>query len=74
MDLLTLLNNPALICLILWSLFWKGWALWVAGNRKEKAWFVVLFLLNTVGILEIVYLFVLKKWKKQVVRKRQRGK
>jgi len=53
-----------LLPLIIWSLFWKGLALWRAGTRKEKIWFIVLFLVNTVGILEIIYLFTRKKMKK----------
>lgn len=49
--------------LIIWSLFWKGLALWRAGARKEKTWFIVLFLVNTAGILEIIYLLTRKKIK-----------
>jgi methionyl-tRNA synthetase len=51
----------ALLPLIVWSLFWKGLALWTAGKRKEKIWFIVLFLVNTAGILEIIYLLTRKK-------------
>lgn len=62
------LSVPAVVVVIvifsLWSLFWKGWALWTAVERKEKLWFVVLLLVNTLGILEMVYLFVLGKRKK----------
>ncbi|MGB9598838.1 MAG: DUF5652 family protein, partial [Minisyncoccales bacterium] len=32
---------------ILWSLPWKGIALWKAARLRQKNWFVVLFLLNT---------------------------
>jgi methionyl-tRNA synthetase len=55
---------PLIVPLILWTLFWKGLALWTAGNRKEKVWFIILFLVNTVGILEIIYLLTRKKKKK----------
>jgi hypothetical protein len=44
------------IVLIAWSSFWKIWALYRAASRKNKAWFVVLFFVNTAGILEIIYL------------------
>lgn len=43
--------------ILLWSLFWKGWALWQAAGRKNKVWFIVIFLVNTVGLLEIFYLY-----------------
>ncbi|MDP2648555.1 MAG: DUF5652 family protein [Patescibacteria group bacterium] len=45
------------VALIVWSLVWKGLALWRAAKRGEKIWFVVFLLVNTLGILEIVYLF-----------------
>jgi hypothetical protein len=47
--------------LIAWSLLWKGLALWHAARRNEGWWFVVLLLLNTGGILELVYLFLVAK-------------
>lgn len=40
----------------LWSIVWKGLALWVAARRQEKIWFILLLLINTLGILEIIYL------------------
>ena len=52
------------VVLIAWSLVWKGLALWKAARESHKAWFVVLLLVNTVGILEIFYIYFLskKKW------------
>jgi methionyl-tRNA synthetase len=50
-----------LIVIILWSAFWTVWALWEAAKRKSKVWFIILFVLNTVGILEILYIFVIGK-------------
>ncbi len=42
----------------------KGYALWYAAKRDETAWFVALLVLNTMGILELVYLyFIVKKWR-----------
>lgn len=46
---------------IIWSLAWKGLALYRAARLEQKAWFVVLLLVNTAGILEIFYLFILSK-------------
>ena len=45
-----------IIVLCIWSLAWKGVALWYAAKHKQKAWFVTLLVVNTVGILEILYL------------------
>jgi methionyl-tRNA synthetase len=51
----------ALVLLLLWGLFWKGLALWHSARRKQGWWFIILLLVNTVGILEIVYLFLIAK-------------
>jgi methionyl-tRNA synthetase len=54
-----LAQNAILIALVsAWSLVWKGLALWRAGAvRRDKRWFIALLIINTVGILEIIYLF-----------------
>jgi hypothetical protein len=52
---------PVIIILGVWSAAWKGIALYKAGGNKNIAWFVVLFLVNTLGILEIFYIFVFSK-------------
>jgi len=49
--------------LVLWSIFWKGLALWHSGRRGEPWWFVALLLINTAGVLEIIYLFLVIKLK-----------
>lgn len=45
-----------LVLAAVWELVWKGLALWRAGRRHDTVWFVVLLLLNTMGILPIIYL------------------
>jgi hypothetical protein len=57
------LITTALI-LLAWSLIWKGFALYRAGRLKQPLWFVVLFLVNTLGILEIFYILVFSKMTK----------
>ena len=47
--------------LMAWSLIWKGLALWRAAHRDEKVWFIVFLIVNTLGILEIIYLFLIPK-------------
>lgn len=59
-----LLNNQALLILVtIWALVWKGLALWQSGRRNQKIWFVALLIINTLGILEILYIFVFSKMK-----------
>lgn len=54
-----------LILLIVWSAAWKGIALWRAGRNRHLAWFIVMCILNTAGILEIIYIFAFSRKKKQ---------
>ncbi len=49
--------------LLLWTVAWKGLALWHSARRAEQWWFIALLLINTLGILEIVYLFAFCKLK-----------
>ena len=44
-----------------WSLAWKGWALWIAGGKRSKPWFIALLVINTFGLLEILYIFIFSK-------------
>lgn len=59
------LNSPlsqfVFLVLTVWSLIWKGFALWKAANNKQKNWFIVMLIMNTVGILEIIYLFYFQR-------------
>lgn len=54
---------PSLLLLLLWSVFWKGLALWHSGRRGQPWWFVIFLIVNTAGILEIIYLFLVAKLK-----------
>ncbi len=45
-----------LIPLIILELFLKGYALWKAARNGQSGWFCFLLVLNTLGILPIVYL------------------
>ncbi len=57
-----LILNPAfLFIFIVWSLTLKGVALWMSAKRSQKNWFVAILILNTLGILEIFYIFWTRK-------------
>lgn len=47
----------------LWTLPWKGIALWKAARNNDIAWFIIFMVINTLGILEILYIFVFGKRK-----------
>jgi len=48
---------------VAWSMAWKGVALWRAGRNAHLVWFIVLFIVNTLGILEIIYIFAFSRKK-----------
>lgn len=57
-----------LLVAVLWTLPWKGYALWTASKQGSKRWFIALIILNTFAILEIYYIFyVAKKTPKDVL-------
>lgn len=55
-----------LVILIVVLAILKGYSLWTAAKRGDKWWFSFIFILNLLGILEIIYLFaVIKIWSKK---------
>ena len=62
-QLAEIFKNPwALGFLLVWTIFWKGFALWKAAGKKQIIWFVLILVVNTMGLLEIAYSFYLNKW------------
>jgi hypothetical protein len=53
------INMPPLIVYVImvWSIIWKGLALWHSSKNNQRNWFIVLLVINTIGILDIIYLF-----------------
>ena len=49
-----------LLVLSLWTLLWKGLGLWFSAKNKQKGWFIAILILNTLGILPIIYLIWIK--------------
>jgi len=62
---MNLIFSPLIYLLLLWTLFWKGWALWMSARRNEKVWFIVLLIVNTLGLLEIFYIFIYSQFLKK---------
>jgi len=63
------IQHPFLIVLlVLWTLPWKGVALWKAAKNNHKRWFIALLVINTLGILEILYIFVFGKKHKPEIK------
>lgn len=45
-----------LVAMAVWDMAWKGVALWRAAQKEQTGWFVALMVVNSVGILPIIYL------------------
>lgn len=62
MDINNLTNMQLMLigAVVLWDLVLKGFALWKAARGDQMGWYVALLILNTVGILPIIYLLFFK--------------
>jgi methionyl-tRNA synthetase len=47
---------PFVLVAIVWTLVLKGFALWYSARGGQKKWFIFILIINTGGILEIIYL------------------
>ncbi|MDP6387926.1 MAG: DUF5652 family protein [Candidatus Pacebacteria bacterium] len=54
-------TNMLLILALVWVLPWKGYSLWLSARKGQKWWFIILLVVNTLAILEIVYIFLIAK-------------
>ncbi len=48
---------------VVWELIWKGMALWRAARSNEINWYIALLLINSAGLLPILYLRFFSKSK-----------
>ena len=50
-----------IILVVAWTIPWKGIALWKSARNNQKIWFIAFLIVNTVGILEILYILFWQK-------------
>lgn len=53
------------IVIIIWSAIWKLIAMWKSARKGSLAWFIILGIFNTLGILEILYIYVFSEMKRE---------
>jgi len=56
-------NQLLIIIILLWTIPWKGVALWRAARLNHKKWFIALMVINTLAVLEILYIYFFSKRK-----------
>lgn len=52
---------PVVIILGIWDIVWKLVAMWHAAKNGQTAWYILLAVINSLGILPIFYLFAIRK-------------
>ncbi|OIO81335.1 hypothetical protein AUJ84_01330 [Candidatus Pacearchaeota archaeon CG1_02_32_132] len=62
-----------IVIVLIWSIIWKGLALWKSARKNQSIWFIIILILNTVGILEILYLFLFSKIELPNVKEKSKG-
>ena len=60
----------------IWTIIWKGFALWKSAKKNKMIWFIILLVVNTIGILEILYIYIFSELgnKKNKTHKKHRKK
>ena len=54
----TSLAITLIIIAVIIEVVFKGFALWYSAKREQTIWFVALLVINSIGILPIIYLLV----------------
>ena len=50
-----------IIILILWDAVWKIIAMWKSARNNHLIWFLCITIINTIGILPIIYILTHRK-------------
>jgi methionyl-tRNA synthetase len=65
-DYSELFSNPWFLLGLALEILFKGIALWKTGRNNQLGWYIILFLINTAGILPLIYILFFQKKKKAV--------
>ncbi len=57
---------PLIIILAIWDMIWKIVAMWYASRDNQKMWYILLAIINSIGVLPILYLLVIRKGVKKI--------
>ena len=74
MDFLDIQNKNFFVIYTMLFVALKGFVLWRASKNNHKIWFVAVLFLNTLGIVEIIYLLLDRfKFNPKPVKKLKNG-
>ena len=62
--------------ILLWSVIWKLLAFWKSARKGHVIWFIAFAIINTLGIIEILYIYIFSniKLSKHPVKSKRRNK
>jgi methionyl-tRNA synthetase len=60
-QIIQMYGKEIVFLIMLWVLPWKGMALWKSAKRGDTKWFIVLLVVNSLAILDLLYLYVFSK-------------
>ena len=55
------ITTPWILILILIELTLKGIALWRCGRNNQPGWYLAIFIINSAGLLPLIYLLAFQK-------------
>ena len=55
------ITSPWIVILIVAELVMKGIALWKCGRNNQPIWYLVILIINSAGILPLMYLLAFQK-------------
>ncbi len=55
----------ALLIVGVWTLIWKGIGLWYSAKHQQKGWFITILIIDSLGLLPIIYLLWFKPEEKE---------
>ena len=61
-----------IVLVVIWDAVWKLIAMWKSARGGQKVWFIFLAIINSVGILPLIYILWFQK--KGKVGKKVRGR
>lgn len=55
--------------LVFWAMVWKGFALWISAREGSKYWFVLILIVNLLGVFEMIYIFFISQTGRNFISK-----
>ena len=74
MSLLGFMGMSWVLISLIWTIPLKGYSMWLSARRNQPIWFILLLIIQTMGIFELIYLLIYgfkEKPKKAIVVKKK---